>query len=108
MFHSCNKAFLRTIIENKELMYAGHTHFFNILLRYYLHPIPAGIYLFNVNNENTRTTSDICSEFTIKTPEQRQWRRLYVIRLFQIISKEKEMDFLNFFHALSEYQKIVM
>ena len=34
---------------------------------------PAGIYLFKVNNRNTRTRCEICSKLTIKTPERRQW-----------------------------------
>ena len=32
---------------------------------------PAGIYLFKVNNRNTRAKCETCSELTIKTPEQR-------------------------------------
>ena len=32
---------------------------------------PAGIYLLNVNNRNTRTKCEICSKLTIKTPERR-------------------------------------
>ena len=36
---------------------------------------PAGIYLFKVNNRNTRTRCEICSKLTINTPELRQWRR---------------------------------
>ena len=36
---------------------------------------PANIYLFKVNNRNTRKRCDICSKLTIKTPEQRHWRR---------------------------------
>ena len=36
---------------------------------------PAGIYLLKVNNRNIRTRCGICSKLTIKTPEQRQWRR---------------------------------
>ena len=34
---------------------------------------PAGIYLFKVNNRNTRTRREICSKLTIKTPEQCHW-----------------------------------
>ena len=37
--------------------------------------ISAGIYLFKVNDENTRTSCEICSKLTIKTPE----RRLFVV-----------------------------
>ena len=36
--------------------------------------IPAGIYLFKVNNRNTRARCEICSKLTINTPERRQWR----------------------------------
>ena len=36
---------------------------------------PANIYLFQVNNRNTRKRYEICSKLTIKTPERRQWRR---------------------------------
>ena len=41
--------------------------------------IPAGSYMFKVNNKNTRTRYEICSNLTIKTPEQRQWRYSGVI-----------------------------
>ena len=30
--------------------------------------------LLKVNNRNTRTTCEICSELTIKAPERRHWR----------------------------------
>ena len=33
----------------------------------------AGIYLFNVKNENTRTICEICSNLTIETPGRRQF-----------------------------------
>ena len=33
--------------------------------------LSAGIYLFKVNNENTRTVFDICSKLTIKIPKRR-------------------------------------
>ena len=34
---------------------------------------PAGNYMFQVNNRNTRTKREICSKLTIKTPERRHW-----------------------------------
>ena len=40
--------------------------------------IPGGIYLLKVNNRNTRTRCEICSNSTIKTPKRRQWRRFGV------------------------------
>ena len=38
----------------------------------------AGIYLFKINNRNTRTRCKICSKLIIKTIERRQWRRFGV------------------------------
>ena len=35
---------------------------------------PVGNYVFKVNNRDTRTKSEICSNLTIKTPESRHWR----------------------------------
>ena len=34
--------------------------------------IPTGIYMFKVNNVNTREMYKICSKLSMKTPEQRQ------------------------------------
>ena len=34
------------------------------------HNTPLGIYIFKVNNRNTRTKCEICSKLIIKTPEQ--------------------------------------
>ena len=42
-----------------------------IILDIHITYIPAGIYLFKVNNRNTRTRCKICSKLTIKTPERR-------------------------------------
>ena len=41
----------------------------------HVNAFPSGIYLLKVNNRNTRTRCEISSKLTIKTPEQRQWRR---------------------------------
>ena len=38
---------------------------------------PAGIYLLKVNNRNTRTRCEICSKFTIKTPENQHLHLFY-------------------------------
>ena len=37
--------------------------------------LPVGNYMFKVSNRNTRTSCEICSELTIKTPEQSQRHR---------------------------------
>ena len=36
---------------------------------------PTEIYLFQVNNANTKAMCEICSKLAIKTPERRHWRR---------------------------------
>ena len=36
---------------------------------------PIGIYIFKVNNRNTKTKCEICSKLTVKTLERRHWRR---------------------------------
>ena len=43
--------------------------------------ILADIYLFKVNNENTWTMHEMCSNLTIKTQERRQWRHSGVLLL---------------------------
>ena len=40
--------------------------------------LPAGNYMFKVNNRNTSTRCEIYSKLTIKTAERRQWRRFAV------------------------------
>ena len=47
---------------------------FVIQQRCICHPFPVGIYMFKINNRNTRRRCEICSKLTIKTPERRQWR----------------------------------
>ena len=34
---------------------------------------PANIYLFQVNNRNTKKRCEICTKLTIKAPERRHW-----------------------------------
>ena len=36
---------------------------------------PPDVFIFKVNNRNTRTRCEICSKLTLKTPDRRQWRR---------------------------------
>ena len=47
---------------------------FCFMFPFQIRSFPAGIYLLKVNNRNTRTRCEICSNLTIKTPEWRQWR----------------------------------
>ena len=41
--------------------------------------VTANIYLFKVNDRNTRKRYDTCSKLTIKTVERRQWRCFDVV-----------------------------
>ena len=47
---------------------------------------PAGIYLFKVDNRNTRTMYEVCSKLTIKTPERRHWclSGIFIVNFEQI------------------------
>ena len=47
---------------------------------------PGSIYLLKVNNRNTRTRCEICSNLTIKTPARRHWRRsgVFIFKLEQM------------------------
>ena len=64
---------LRIYINGKYLNCFAKEEF-NISF-FYASPKLAGIYLFKVNNRNTRTRCEICSKLTINTPERRHWRR---------------------------------
>ena len=64
------------------------------LMKYFLYCIlhiaesqfPMSIYLFKVNNQNTRVIYEICSELTRKTPErhQRECSGVFIINFKQI------------------------
>ena len=49
--------------------------------------IPAGNYMFKVNNRNTKKRCEICSKLPIKASERRQWRRsgVFIVN-FKLIS----------------------
>ena len=53
---------------------------------WFIYKFPVGIYLVKVNIGNTRRMCEICSELTIKTPEQLQWRRsgVFIVNFEQI------------------------
>ena len=58
------------------------------------------IYLFKVNNRNTRKRFEICLKLTIKTPERRQWLRsvvfyceLWTYNIFHTFSRVSIVDF---------------
>ena len=67
------------------------------------------IYLFKVNNRNTRVRCEICSKLIIKIKEQRQWRpsSVFVIR-FEHILHRSSVFIVNFeqVNADLEYFKL--
>ena len=46
---------------------------------------PANIYLFKVNNRNTRKRREICSKLTIKTPKRRQHSGVFIVNFEHIL-----------------------
>ena len=46
---------------------------------HYFTKYSANIYMFKVNDRNTRKMCDKCSKLTTKTPKRRQWRRFVVV-----------------------------
>ena len=53
----------------------AHSFPVNIWFAENLQAMPANIYLFKVNNKNSRKRCEIFSKLTIKTPQRRQRRR---------------------------------
>ena len=47
--------------------------------------MPASIYLFNVNNINTRKRCETCSKLTIKTPERRRCSGAFTVNFEHIL-----------------------
>ena len=63
-----------------------------------MHYLPANVYLFKVNNRTTRKRSKTYPKLTIKTPEQRHWRRSGV---FIVNSEHNSHLFLVFLLSTS-------
>ena len=69
-------------LKNFQIAYLVLWLFFNVIM------FPAGIYMFKVNNRNTRKRCEICSKLTIKIQEQRHWCRsgIFIVN-FEHISR---------------------
>ena len=67
---------------------------FNFLQCGNLISIPAGNYMFKVNNRNNRTRCEICSKLTMKIPERRQWLKPKIL--------------LSYFLEMKNYSWLVM
>ena len=67
--NKCNTpSLISSTVNKKELITDNSDTYQNSLKTFF----PAGIYLFKINNGNTKTMPEICSKLTIKTPERRQ------------------------------------
>ena len=78
---------------------------------------PKNIYLFKVNNRNTRKRCKICSKLMLKTPKRRHWHcssvfidnfehlsHLFLVLLLSTISREM---FSEFIQTLTYWSNIV-
>ena len=61
------------------------------------------MYLFKVNNRNTRARCEKCSKLTIKTPKRRQWRRfgVFIVNLEHTSHLCSSVSIVNFEHAIA-------
>ena len=61
--------------------------------------VPVGIYMFKVNNRNTRTRCFFI--LTIKTPERRRWRRsgVFIVNFKHISRLCSSVSIVNFEHV---------
>ena len=71
------KMFFASVTSKHTFYKSGMLHGSKVytLLKSMVKATPASNYMFKVNNRNTRTRCEICSELTVKTPERRFWRR---------------------------------
>ena len=69
----------------------------------YYFEYPAAIYLLNFNNRNSRARCEICSELTIKTPEQRHWCRsgVFIVNFEHIWLLVLAGFFVNLKHVIA-------
>ena len=72
---------------------------------------PVGIYMFKVNDRNTKTRHEICSKLTIKAPEQRSFWCLcchsgvFIVN-FHHISHLLRVYSINFEHVIALWRRI--
>ena len=56
----------------------------------------ASIYLFNVNNINTRKRCEICSKLTVKTPERRRCSGVFTVNFEHILQLFSSASIVEF------------
>ena len=65
---------------------------------------PVRIYMFKVNNRNTRTRCEIYSKLTIKTPEQRLASFWYLCYLWTYFTPCSSVSFVNVEHVIADWE----
>ena len=80
----------------------------NIRLRFFKNTIPAGNYMFGVNNRNTRTMCEICSKLTIKITEQRHRRcsGIFIVNFKTTFTSCSSVSIVNFGQANAGWDSI--
>ena len=82
------------LLKTKTMQEISHKHFKQC------QHFPNDIYLFKVNNRNTRTMREICSKLTKKAPERRHWRIFianfklisHIVLVFPLLNLNKQMS----------------
>ena len=74
---------------------------FDILVISSIKIFSVAIYLFKVNDGNTRTRCEICSKLTIKTPERRHWHHsvVFIVNFELNFPPYSSVSILNFEHV---------
>ena len=70
---------------------------------------PASIYLFKVNNKNTRKKYEICSKLTIKTPERQRRSGVFIVNFEHIsqFSHYLHWSYIVKLPSIVEFEKII-
>ena len=72
-----------------------------------IRPIPASTYLLKVNKTCTRTRSQICSELTIKTPNDAIIGALvFLLLTLNIFTPWSSVSIVNFEHVIAGWDEI--
>ena len=76
----------------------------------FLKLFPVGNYMFKVNNRDPWTRCEICSKLTIKTPEQRHWRRsgVFIVTFWTYFTPCSSISIVNFEQVMSTGLKAVV
>ena len=71
--------------------------------------ITASIYLLEVNNRNTRTSCEIYSKLTIKTPERPHWLRsgVFIVNFEHNFSSCSSISIVNFEQVIAGWDVIM-